>query len=112
MGAVTILAETLAHGGRVLWDPLERPRLLLPRGIRERLEPDRETIREVLRRAVVFREQANAFIRRGQALPILALPEHQGREGCISCGCSVDGGGFRCAVCALAVKLALEEYVG
>lgn len=81
MGALILLAEALAHGGKVLWDPLERPKLILPKGTRERLEPDRETIREVLRRATILREQAQRFIRDGRALPILALPEHQGGTG-------------------------------
>ena len=45
MGPLLILTEALAHGGKVLWDPPERPKLILPKGVRERLEPDRETIR-------------------------------------------------------------------
>ena len=108
MGAVTLLAEVLAHGGKVLWDPPERPKLILPKGVREKLEADREAVREILRRATVFREQAAGFIRHGGTLPILALPEHQGFDGCLSCGTPVERGHFRCEVCTLAVVLALD----
>ena len=108
MAAVTVLTEALAQGGKVLWEPPERPKLILPKGTRERLEPDRETIREVLRRATILREQAQRFIRDGKALPLLALPEHQGGTGCLSCGVPVKGGHFRCELCALAVTLAME----
>lgn len=105
---MSLLAEALAHGGRVVWDPPERPWLLLPKGVRERLEPDRETIREVMRRATVFRAQAAGFIREGRPLPTLVLPGHRGDRGCISCGAPAGPGPFRCPVCALAVALALE----
>lgn len=103
-----LLAEALAHEGKVLWAPPERPKLILPKGTRERLEPDRVTIREVLRRATIFREQSERFIRDGKALPLLALPEHQAGTGCFSCGVPVKAGHFRCELCALAVTLALE----
>jgi len=109
MGTLTLLAETLTHGGKVLWDPPERPKLILPKGVRERLEPDREDIKEVLRRAAIFREQALTFIQEGRALPVLTLPGQDGDAGCWSCGAPVETGHFRCEPCALAVKLALEE---
>lgn len=65
--------------------------------------------KEILRRATVFREQAEQFIRQGRLLPVLALPEHQGLDGCASCGSPLAAGGrYRCELCALAVKLALE----
>ncbi|MFQ5930946.1 MAG: hypothetical protein ACE5MM_00920 [Nitrospiraceae bacterium] len=68
----------------------------------------KEILAEVLGRAAVFREQAERFIRHGLALPILALPEQKGDEGCVSCGSPVDRGRFRCPVCSLAVGLALD----
>jgi hypothetical protein len=107
MGAVTLLAEALAQGGKVLWDPPERPKLILPKGVRERLEADRETIREVLRRAAIFRGQANVFIRGGRLLPVLALPDRPEGEGCWSCGQPAPSRRYRCDVCGLAVALAL-----
>ena len=108
MGAVTVLAEALAHGGKVVWEPPERPKLILPKGVRERLEPDRETVKEILRRAAIFREQALTFIKEDRPLPILSLPEHPGRGGCLSCGTPVERSHFRCDVCTLAVVLALN----
>lgn len=107
MTGVAALAEVLARGGRVVWDA-PRPRLLMPPDLRERVLADRETVRELLRRAVIFRGQAERFIRDGRPLPVLALPEHRGDRGCISCGAPAGPGPFRCAVCALAVGLALQ----
>ncbi len=105
MGTVRLLAEALTHGGKVLWDSPERPKLILPKGVRERLEPDREAIREVLRRAALFREQVG----RPGPWPILALPGREEGDGCLSCGAKIDRDRFRCELCALAVRLALEE---
>jgi hypothetical protein len=108
MTAVAILSEALARGGRLLWDPPQKPRLLIPTALRAQLDPERETVREVIRRATIFRQQALAFIQPGQALPILALPERPEGEGCLSCGIPIDAGHYRCDMCALAVNLALE----
>lgn len=109
METVTVLAEALARpGARVELGP--PPQLWIAKTYRERLEPDRETVREVLRRATVFREQAAQFIEDGRPLPVLALPgtlETPG--GCISCGVDLAGGRYRCPVCALAVSIALER---
>lgn len=109
MTGVAALAEALARGGRVVWDA-PRPRLLVPPALRDRVLADRETVRKLLGRAALFREQARRFIHEGRPLPILALPEYGGeiRGGCISCGDPAGPGPFRCAVCALAVRLALE----
>ncbi len=110
MGPVELLTDALAQGGKVLWDPPDRPKLLFPRGVRERLEPDRETVREVLHRAIIFREQARAFIEDGKPLLLLVLPGAPDSPGaCISCGRDVIPGRYRCSVCDLAVRLALEE---
>jgi hypothetical protein len=109
VGPVELLTDALSHGGKVLWDPPERPKLILPKGVRERLEPGREVVREILQRAATFREQANQFIRRGHLLPLLALPNRRHGDGCISCGDPLNGTRYRCEVCPLAVKLALEE---
>ncbi|MGH7407870.1 MAG: hypothetical protein ACREKF_07685 [Candidatus Methylomirabilales bacterium] len=105
MSGVAALQEALARGGRVIWDPPARPRLLVPAGERDRVLADRETVREVLRRAALFRQQ----VRTPGPLPILALPEAPlNGPGCLSCGGTVERRRFRCAVCALAVDLALE----
>ena len=99
-----ILEEALAKGGRVIFEPPDHPRLLVPRGMAAKLQDDLDTIREVLRRAILFREQAQTT----STLPLLVLPGHQGGEGCLSCGTPVERGHFRCEVCTLAVVLALD----
>lgn len=108
MSGVLALTEALAQGGQVVWDA-PKPRLLVPPGFRSKVEAHRETVREVLRRAAIFREQAFAFIQGGQALPLLTLPEYGGEigGGCISCGAAAAPGSSRCPICALAVELAL-----
>ncbi len=105
MTGATALGEALTQGGRVEWDATERPRLLVPRSLRPKVEADRETVREVLRRAAIFRGQV------GQARPIpfLHLPEHPGGgPGCLSCGASLSPARWcRCELCEVAVRLAL-----
>ncbi len=99
-----LLEEALAKGGRVIFEPPGHPRLLVPLGMGAKLREDVKTVREVLRRAVLFREQAQ----RPGPLPLLVLPGYRGQGGCLSCGTGIDLGYFRCAICALAVALALE----
>ncbi|MFI5342041.1 MAG: hypothetical protein ACHQ7N_19660 [Candidatus Methylomirabilales bacterium] len=108
MTAVMALTEVLTRGGRVVWGG-PRPRLLVPRDLKDRVLGDRATVREILRRASHFREQAVRFIRDGQVLPMLSLPDRTGRQGCLSCGAAIGPGQFRCDLCALAVALALGE---
>lgn len=108
MNGCTVLEDALAKGGKVVWDPPTRPRLLVPKGMGAAIQQELATVREVLRRATIFHEQAAAFIRGGGAIPFLALPEHGQGDGCFSCGALVERGRFRCAICALAVALALE----
>ena len=103
MTSVAALAEALDRGGRVVWDR-EPPRLLVPSALRLKVEADRATVREVLRRAAIFREQ----VRTPGPCPILALPDCPDGDGCLSCDATIDPGHFRCELCALAVRLALE----
>lgn len=108
MTAVAVLQQALARGGKVVWESPEKPRLFAPPSLHEAIKADRETVKEILRRAAIFRHQAWDFIRQGRPIPILALPEHQGIEGCQSCGSPLHGRRYRCEVCSLAVALALE----
>ena len=108
MTPMPFLTEALSRGGRLLWDQPNSPRLMVPATLRGKVEAERDTVREVIRRATIFREQALGFIEHQQPLPILALPEHPGAGGCVSCGAAVGPAHHRCAVCALAVRLALE----
>jgi hypothetical protein len=63
------------------------------------------TVKEVVRRAGLFREQAQT----PGPVPLLVLPGYQGdaADRCVSCGVKVEERAFRCTVCALAVSLAL-----
>ena len=108
MTAVAVLTKALARGGKVVWDPPDRPRLLAPPSLHEAIKADRATVKEILRRAAIFREQADRFVRSGGLLPILTLTAEDTGGGCISCGEGRCGNRYRCAVCTLAVKLALE----
>ena len=110
MTGVLALTEALDRGARVVWDPPERPRLLVPRELRPRVEADRETVRAIMQRAAIFRAQAERFIRQGRGFPFLSLPEARGRDrGCLSCGAPVDEARhFRCPLCVVAVRIALD----
>jgi hypothetical protein len=106
MTTVAILTEALARGGKVVWDPPGKPRLLAPRSLHDAIKADRETVKEILRRGAILRAQAERFIRHGGPLPILALPDAPPGP-CISCGGDLAGGWYRCPMCALAVRVAL-----
>lgn len=103
MTAVAVLTEALARGGKVVWEPPDRPRLLAPPSLHKAIKADGATVREILRRAAIFREQAGT----PGLCPILALPDCPHGDGCLSCGATIAPGHFRCELCALAVKLAL-----
>jgi len=107
MTAEAVLATILEAGGQVIPDP-DRPRLLVPPALKPLVLDHREVLRELLRRAAIFRQQAARFLQEGRALPLLLLPEHPGADGCLSCGATVAAGSFRCPLCALAVQLALD----
>ena len=104
MTAVAVLTEALARGGKVMWDSPDKPRLLAPPSLHEAIKADRATVKEILRRAAILRAEATTC----GPCPILALPEHPGAGGCLSCGDPVEPGHFRCSLCNLAVNLALE----
>ena len=111
-GVVENLTEALSRGAVIDWSDPGKPTLkAVPSNFAPQLRKDRAVVREVLLRAVLFREQAVAFIEEGRALPILALPEHQDSSGCLSCGAPVGQRRFRCPVCALAVNLALDGMI-
>jgi len=109
MTAVAVLTEALARGGKVVWEPPDKPRLLAPPSLHQAIKADRDTVKEILRRAAIFRDQAQQFILEGRALPILAFLDRVEGDGCWSCGVPVEPQHYRCEVCALAVALALEE---
>lgn len=106
MSGAAVLAEALAAGARVEWPAPTRARLLVPEGLRARVLAEGDTVREVLRRATVFRAQAQAR----SLYPFLYLPEakHLGC-GCLSCGAPIDEARhFRCLLCVVAVRIALD----
>ncbi len=99
---VEILSQALADRGQVVWDEPDRPTLRVPGKWQKPLAEHRAEVREVLRRAALFRKQAN-----GQGpLLILALPDAPiVAGGCISCGKpDVD---TRCPGCKLAAWIVL-----
>lgn len=102
---LAVLVEALQRGGKAVWDPPDRPRLAgVPTDLRERLLGDRETLREVLRRAAAFRTQLEGRT----VTPVLVLPGRPlGDTGCISCG--TDTPSIRCPECSLACWIALER---
>ena len=104
MNGCTVLEDALAKGGKVVWDPPTKPQLFVPKGMVVLIQQDIATVKEVMRRAVAFRGQAQT----PGPIPLLILPGHQGGEGCLSCGTPVERGHFRCEVCTLAVVLALD----
>lgn len=99
---VSLLEQALADGGQVVWKEPNRPTLRLSKKWQMALSNELEGVREVLRRAALFRKQAN-----GQGpLLILALPGAPiVAGGCISCGKpNVD---TRCPGCRLAAWIVL-----
>ena len=106
MSGCAVLEEALARGARVIFDdPPRRPRLLVPKRMAARVQQDLPVVREVLRRAVLFRDQ----VRTSGPQPLLVVPGHEGSEGCLSCGAALGRDHFRCPLCVLAVMLALNE---
>ena len=103
---IDVLIEALDLGAKVILDP-DRPRMLVPTAeLSTRLLEQKATVREILRRAIIFRTQAERFLRHGGRLPRLALPAAPSGP-CLACGGPLDGGRGRCPVCALAVTIAL-----
>lgn len=103
------LMEALARGGKVEWDGEGRPRLFVPQGMAPKLASERPFIREVLRRAAIFRAQLAA----PGPIPFVHLPEARGREvregECLSCaGPLPEGSRWRCPLCLAAAQIALR----
>lgn len=104
------LAEAIRRGAAPVWDdPPYRPTLKrVPLELVAPLREDPEGLREILRRAAIFRKQVQAFVRRGGAIPLLTLPGHdwQGLGNCVSCGDPTDPERWRCSTCLAAVMVA------
>ena len=107
MAGVVTLAHALAEGGRVVWEPADKPRLRVAARWAEGLYREADEVREVLRRAVVFRCQIETFAG-GPIIPYLALPDAPTPRlgACISCGYPARG--WRCLPCLAALYLALD----
>src|SRR5437870_5814491 len=115
MVAVTALAtfvRALAAGGVVKLETTPPSVRMAPQWLdllRERPEQEGAELREVLRRAAVFRGQLE-LSGDGPIIPYLILPDvPPPRLGaCISCGIALQGS-WRCPVCLLAVYIALDN---
>ncbi len=109
MGLEEVLGIALREGGIIDWSTPGRPIL---KGVHPELaahlREHREVLREILRRAAVFREQVLLFLRGGGTVPLLALSECP-EGGCISCGGALEGNAYRCRPCIVAVEIALKR---
>ena len=100
------LMEALCLGGRVVWEPEDRPTLRVPPEFSPTIRKNAEEVREILRRAVVFKEQAGV----PGPVPFLYLPQAKetGPGCCFSCGESVPKDRIRCDLCQAAAWIALD----
>lgn len=118
MGAMTMLgtfARGLADGGMVQLDTTPPSIRMAPRwldALRDRPEHERAELREVLRRAVLFRRQLEVSAS-GPIIPYLILPDapSSSRGACISCGAAAQGS-WRCPACLMAVYIAVGKEIG
>jgi len=115
MTALTAFAQALADGGEVQLGARPPSVRMAPKWLellRERPEHERAELREVLRRAAVFRRQLEMS---GDTpiIPYLILPDIPSPRlgACISCGVAVLGR-WRCPVCLMAVYIALDNMIG
>lgn len=106
MSGCAILEAVLIQGGRVDFTA-PAPRLFAPKALVAEVAAHGPEVREVLRRAAIFRAEVGRFIRDGGVPPLLTLPDHP-QGPCVSCGADLDGNRYRCPVCVLAVNLAVE----
>jgi hypothetical protein len=107
VAGVVTLAHALAEGGRVVWEPADKPRLRVAERWAEGLHREADEVREVLRRAAMFRHQLGTSAG-GPIIPYLALPDAPAPRlgACISCGGSAPR--WRCLLCLAAVYIALD----
>ena len=107
MEGIVSLSRALADGGAVIWEPRDRPRLRVGAQWAASLRRDNGPVREILRRAVIFRAQIEDSMG-GPIVPYLILPGvpecHVGQ--CLSCG-SPATSGWRCSLCLVAIYIAL-----
>lgn len=107
MGGVLTLSRALAEGGVVVWEPADKPRLRVARAYADAIRREADEVREVLGRAVSFRQQLDRAAD-WPRIPLLVLPEAPPPRlgACISCGKAIPAG-WRCGICLAAVYVAL-----
>jgi hypothetical protein len=107
MVGIVTLSQALADGGRIVWEPADRPRLHVPSRWTAALHREAPEVREVLRRAVAFRAQIAGWDR--PAIPLLVMPDAPTRraDACVSCGAMSSR--WRCLPCLAAVYIALDD---
>ena len=111
--AAVTLVRALGAGGRVIWEPADRPKLRLPQGWGARVDQDIAGARAVMERAVVFHRQLDVT-HRSPVIPFLTLPGIEAKPGqCISCGEELArAGNWRCIPCLTAVLIAIDDMAG
>jgi hypothetical protein len=114
MTVLGTFARGLADGGVVKLDT-KPPRVRMAAKwldlLRERPEHEKAALREVLRRAALFRRQFEVSAG-GPIIPFLILPDapSPSRGACISCGVAVQSS-WRCPVCLMSVYIALGKDI-
>jgi len=104
MGGIEALTQALASGGEILWDPPDKPKIIAPKTSIKQIRGDIQVVREVLRRAVIFRSQIDG----DGPFKLFILPEGKDSDaGCISCAVNIPVEDIRCPLCQAAACIAL-----
>jgi hypothetical protein len=88
-----------------------RPASVTPPELLVEIRTHKPVLLQILRRAAVFREQAETWSTSGRpGVPLLVLPSAPEPQvnACISCGILIPPARWRCDVCLQAFELALE----
>jgi hypothetical protein len=105
MGGVEALTKALSSGGEILWDPPDKPKIVAPKASIKQIRGDIQAVREVLRRAVLFRSQIDG----DGPFKLFILPEGKDSDaGCISCAVDIPVENIRCPLCQTAAWIALD----
>jgi hypothetical protein len=115
MIALATFARALADGAVVQLETTPPSVRMTPKWLnllREQPERERAQLREVLKRAALFRQQLE-LAGDGPIIPYMILPDIPSPRlgACISCGVAVQGS-WRCPVCLMAVYIALDDMIG
>ncbi len=109
--------EQLFDGGGHLAADAKNPHWLVPADLEPFVEAHRDVLRavidlkEVVRRTTIFREQIESWAKAGRVgTPTVTLPGNASQTvgDCISCGCPLTHGTWRCPTCTAALYEAIS----